>query len=368
MTTIAVALPLKPLLVRSLYLAVVLGCLAYSTFESGAAEGRKSRNEPEKEVEVFRGTLPDRTFKELEVYADDITEREEPEITEKYRKKARKRGADALIVAPLKPSGAALVPFSGFRSTFTYRATAVSFTGPPGSAPRFSDQALPPVGSAGTPSAGRELVGAGTGFFITEDGYLITNAHVVDDGNEYGVLVSGRMHVGTLVRADAGTDLALLKLDGRFTPLPIRSSRSVKLGEPVFTVGFPRPSIQGNEPKLTRGDISALSGMQDNPRDFQISAPIQPGNSGGALVDRRGNVLGVVVSTINPIRTLQTTGSLPQNVNYAITSSFLLAFIESIPAMQQSSLPPVVDGDIPEERAIENAVSAAVMVVVFRSI
>jgi S1-C subfamily serine protease len=89
-------------------------------------------------------------------------------------------------------------------------------------------------------------------------------------------------------------DLALLKAEGKFTSLPIATSRTVHLGNSVATVGFPNIEMQGFAPKFAKGEIASLSGIQDDPCYFQISVPVQPGNSGGALVDERGNVVGVV--------------------------------------------------------------------------
>ena len=80
---------------------------------------------------------------------------------------------------------------------------------------------------------------------------------------------------------DAANDLALLKADGRFAPLPIAASRTVALGGTVATVGFPNIGLQGFAPKLAKGEIASLSGAADDPRYFQISVPVQPGNSGG---------------------------------------------------------------------------------------
>ena len=90
-------------------------------------------------------------------------------------------------------------------------------------------------------------------------------------------------------QVDAANDLALLKADGKFSPLPIAASRSAHLGGTVATIGFPDPSLQGFSPKLAKGEIASLSGAGDDPRYFQISAPVQPGNSGGALVDSLTN-------------------------------------------------------------------------------
>jgi S1-C subfamily serine protease len=98
----------------------------------------------------------------------------------------------------------------------------------------------------------------------------------------------------------------------------------------VATIGFPNTKLQGREAKVTRGEISSLAGLHDDPRSFQVSLPIQPGNSGGPLLDQFGNVVGVVVGKLNPLVTLNAFGALPENVNYAIKSGLLSSFLEGI--------------------------------------
>ena len=173
--------------------------------------------------------------------------------------------------------------------------------------------------------------GSGTGFFITEDGYLLTNHHVIDNAAQITVKRDAKEYVAKIVKVDKQNDLAVLKVEGKFAALPVISSRKVGLGHMVFTIGFPQVDVQGFSPKFTKGEISSLAGIQDNPRDFQISVPVQPGNSGGPLVDEFGNVVGVVVARLNAIRLLIEKRTLPQNVNYAVKSSFANSFIESLP-------------------------------------
>ena len=117
-------------------------------------------------------------------------------------------------------------------------------------------------------------------------------------------------------------DIAVLKVSGSgFHSSPITQSGSVKLGDSVFTIGFPNPGLQGVQPKLTDGKVNSLTGMRDDPRCFQISIAVQPGNSGGALVSSAGNVIGIVTARLSDEVALLTSGALPQNVNYAIKSS-----------------------------------------------
>ena len=188
------------------------------------------------------------------------------------------------------------------------------------------------------------IAGSGTGFFITEDGYILTNLHVVEDGRDISVVTDKGALPAKVVKVDKKNDLAVLKVEGKFAALPLLSSRKVGLGEKVFTLGFPRPKVQGFSPKITDGIISSLAGIQDDPRDFQISVPVQPGNSGGPLVDQYGNVIGVIVSKLSAkYLLLKNRGDvdLPENVNYAIKGTFALGFMESLPRVAAGLKDPI---------------------------
>jgi S1-C subfamily serine protease len=206
--------------------------------------------------------------------------------------------------------------------------------------------------------------GSGTGFLITEDGFLITNEHVVKYATQVRVVTSAGTIVAKVVRVDTASDLALLKAEGNFMPLPVAASRKVRLGSTVATVGFPNTSLQGFAPKLAKGEIAALSGAQDDPRYFQISVPVQPGNSGGALVDESGNVVGVVAAKLNAVAAVATSGALPENVNYAVKSSLLLSFLESVPEVAAKLKEPSTK-DRKFEDVVKSAEQAAVLVLVY---
>ena len=146
--------------------------------------------------------------------------------------------------------------------------------------------------------------------------------------------------------------------------MPIASSRSVKLGATVATVGFPNIGLQGFAPKLAKGEIASLSGAGDDARYFQISVPVQPGNSGGALVDERGNVVGVVSAKLSARAALASSGALPENVNYAVKSSFLLGFLESVPEVSAKLREPETKAQKFED-VVKSAEQAAVLVLVY---
>jgi uncharacterized protein len=183
-------------------------------------------------------------------------------------------------------------------------------------------------------------IGSGTGFFVTDNGYLISNYHVVKDAAQVRVVASSGTVLAKVVQVDTANDIALLKVEGNFSALPIAVSRTVGLGDTVATIGFPDPGLQGFSPKLAKGEIAALSGAQDDPRYFQISVPVQPGNSGGALVDEHGNIVGIISAKLDESAALAASGALPENVNYAVKSSFLLSFLESVPDVDSRLKPP----------------------------
>jgi S1-C subfamily serine protease len=205
---------------------------------------------------------------------------------------------------------------------------------------------------------------SGSGFFITDDGYFITNQHVAGRGATVRVLTASGIIPAKVIKVYELNDLTLLKAEGKFAELPVVLSRKVQLGATVATVGFPNIGLQGFSPKLAKGEIASLAGIQDDARHFQISVPVQPGNSGGALVDERGNVIGVVVAKLSQKAALATSGALAENVNYAIKSSYLLSFLESVPEVAAKLKEPnTTQRDF--ETTIKDVEKAAVLVLVY---
>ena len=171
----------------------------------------------------------------------------------------------------------------------------------------------------------------GSGFAITANGYIVTNCHVVEDSSKITLVRDGLEYPATIVAADESNDIAILKISSSTIPLPLITSRKTKIGNAVYSMGFPNIQLQGLSPKFTSGLISSLTGLRDDPKHFQISVPIQPGNSGGALVDNRGNVIGVVTAKLSQKAAINTTGTIAENVNYALKSSYVLILLESLP-------------------------------------
>lgn len=167
----------------------------------------------------------------------------------------------------------------------------------------------------------------GTGFALA-DGYLVTNYHVVGEATEIQIKgVSGDINNGykaEIVASDKVNDVAIVRITDDnfkgFGNIPYRiSSRMADVGEDLFVLGYPLTQALGNEIKLTNGIISSRTGFQGDVACYQMSAPIQPGNSGGPMFDNKGNVIGIVVAGV----------PRAENVGYAIKTSYLKILIES---------------------------------------
>jgi len=170
-------------------------------------------------------------------------------------------------------------------------------------------------------------ISTGTGFFISSNGYLLTNEHVISGAKNIFVHMNKEKLKATLISSDKINDIALLKIDKKVDPLPIFSKKKIKTGSDIIIVGYPNIGLQGNEKKANFGYINASSGIQGDRRYFQFSAPIQAGNSGSPLFNNEGEVIGIVTSTLSQSAALKTTGTLAQNVNYAIKIQYAIPLL-----------------------------------------
>lgn len=208
----------------------------------------------------------------------------------------------------------------------------------------------------------------GSCFVISADGFFLTNFHVVKNGTKFEVLLDGQTFPATCVDFDSDLDIALLKTDvGKkaIPTLPFSGRRKANLGEDVYAVGYPRPTLQGTSVKVTKGVISGLRGIMDDPHCYQIDATIQPGNSGGPLVDSAGNVIGMAVAKLKNTESMMESGDIAQNVNYAIKSSFILAFLDSNPECEYriDDKPPKTSGN--SSGISENVTKACGLVIAY---
>ena len=184
------------------------------------------------------------------------------------------------------------------------------------------------VTSPSPPVASKKPEGAssGSGFIVDAQGHILTNAHVADD---CATILIGPGNRARLVAKDIRNDLALLEdAEARVAPALVFRSDPVRLGEEVVAAGFPLHGILADSVNITPGVVSSLSGPQNDSRFLQTTAAVQPGNSGGPLVDRSGKVVGVVTAKLDSTFALEE-GFIPENVNFAIRDDMVRPFLEA---------------------------------------
>lgn len=180
---------------------------------------------------------------------------------------------------------------------------------------------------------------SGSGFFVTTNGIVATNAHVIEDASKIEMTVSNELGTFTykakVLLNDNKNDVALIQIDDSnfkgLSSLPYSLSEKTEVGEKVFTIGYPLNDIMGTNYKVTDGIISSKSGIADDIRYFQISVPVQPGNSGGPLFNKDGNIIGITSAKLNS----KAVGTSVENVNYAIKISYLLNLYNMLPSSSQ---------------------------------
>jgi S1-C subfamily serine protease len=196
---------------------------------------------------------------------------------------------------------------------------------------------------------------SGTGFFINSHGQVMTAAHVVD-GCPVAVVKSDDKSIdGKVVAESLLLDLAVVDA-GNITPkyvVPLRIGNTYELGESVTNIGFPLNGVLTASPNVTRGNVSSRTALAGSIGQFQFSAPVQPGSSGGPVVSESGELLGVTVGTLG-IENLIQRGVIPQNVNFALDARYAASFMdhnkisyESVPANRKTDLRSATDITLP---------------------
>ena len=182
---------------------------------------------------------------------------------------------------------------------------------------------------AGPDGSTEGAISTGSGFFINDLGYVVTNSHVVNGCDEIHTVLNDEKVTSFIVINDVKNDLAVLKTGVEPASIAyFRSGRGIRAGEDVLAFGYPLQSVLSDDLKGTKGMVNALSGMNNDTRMMQISAPVQPGNSGGPLLDQAGNIVGVVTAKMDAIVMAQLTDDIAQNVNFALKASLVRDMLE----------------------------------------
>ena len=180
----------------------------------------------------------------------------------------------------------------------------------------------------------------GSAFFVSASGHIITNNHVIEDSSiqeisgkcdNVNVYLDNKKYVTKIIAQDRQNDLALLKIDNELRIKDYATFRNKEpvLGEKITALGYPFGKAISSQIKLTSGNVSSLSGIGDEFTRMQIDAALQPGNSGGPIYDKSGNVIGVAVAKASIFYFLQAFGTLPENMNFGIKSSVVKTFLQS---------------------------------------
>jgi S1-C subfamily serine protease len=209
----------------------------------------------------------------------------------------------------------------------------------------FTKVAARPAGEKQAPPSGKKPVGSrsGTGFVVSANGHVVTNKHVIDGcvGDIKGNLTGEAAIVLRVVSSDANNDLALLQAPSTatFKDFAKIRDRSIRSGDSVVAIGFPFHGMLTSDFTVTTGIVSSLSGLRNDSRFLQISAVVQPGNSGGPLFDTTGQIVGVVTGKLDGLRFAAATGNIPENINFAIKTGALRDFLDNSVVPYQTAEP-----------------------------
>ena len=208
----------------------------------------------------------------------------------------------------------------------------------------------------------KDIAGTGTAVALTNDGFLITNAHVVDGCDSVILDTADGGFEATLVRESNTYDLAILRVQLNKPSKTLRFRiKEPELGAAVTVYGYPLSSVLSRNGNLTFGNVSALDGGATGPHLIQLSASIQPGSSGSGVFNSNGELVGIVESKLDSLAIANALGDIPQNVNFAVSSPYVKDIFEEYDGYDHA-----VDLSLffpsSAEDVIEKAISSTVLI------
>ena len=199
-----------------------------------------------------------------------------------------------------------------------------------------------PNAAPATPRASQTVTKTGTGFVISASGHIVTNHHVVNGctGDIHGNLSGEPVTTLRVVSSDEANDLALLQGPAAsFKDFAKIRDRAIRPGDSIVAIGYPYHGLLTSDFTITTGIVSSLSGVLNDTRLLQISAAVQPGNSGGPLLDTSGQIVGMVSAKINALKFVRATGNIPENINFAIKTGAIRDFLDNSVVPYQTAEP-----------------------------
>jgi S1-C subfamily serine protease len=179
-------------------------------------------------------------------------------------------------------------------------------------------------------SAQAAEISSGSGVMIGDHGEVLTNAHVVNACAQIIVRSpAGDSATAQFIARDEKNDLAVVRTRLLSSVATFRDGKPVRAGDAIVALGYPLAGLLATTANLTVGNVSALAGLGDDSRYLQISAPVQPGNSGGPLLDGSGHLVGIVTAKLDAALVARFTGDIPQNVNFALKAEVARTFLDS---------------------------------------
>ena len=199
----------------------------------------------------------------------------------------------------------------------------------------------PDVQGTAPSKAPKNVSKSGTGFVVSASGHILTNNHVIDGCSEIKGNLGGQPPTTLrVVSSDETNDLAVLQGPAdTFKNFAKIRDRAIHSGDSVIAIGYPFHGLLSSDFTVTTGIVSSLSGMKNDTRELQISAAVQPGNSGGPLFDTNGLIVGIVSAKLDALRVARATGNIPENINFAIKPGAIRDFLDNSVVPYETAAP-----------------------------
>jgi S1-C subfamily serine protease len=198
-----------------------------------------------------------------------------------------------------------------------------------------------PSGASAAPAPQAPKSWSGTGFVVSASGHILTNNHVADGCSDLKGSLGGQPPTALrVVSRDETNDLAVLQGPAEtFKNFVKIRDRAIHSGDSVVVIGYPYHGLLSSDFTVTTGIVSSLSGMRNDTRELQISAAVQPGNSGGPLLDMTGLIVGIVTAKLDVFRVARATGTIPENINFAIKTGAIRDFLDNSVVPYETAAP-----------------------------